>query len=201
MSNLTNGDNDMKNSIKVFCVIFALLLPVADYAQGQIKRPKIKSTSSQKSNNANEARSKTVELEKVITQSLKKGYVDLGLPSGTLWKATNESGFYDYDSAIRKYGKRLPSRDQWEELKDYCTWQWTGKGYKVSADNGKFIVLPAAGYRFSSGGVDNVGFWGYYWSSTPSSSKETWLLYFNSDNVRMSGEERCDGQSVRLVQD
>ena len=158
----------MKLSIKVFCVIFSLFLPMTGYAQGQIKRPKVTSTSSQNSRNTNMVRPQSEGMSK--TQSSKEGYVDLGLPSGTLWKAINEIGFYDYDSAFRKYGKSMPSRDQWEELKDYCTWQWTGKGYRVSTDNGKYFVLPAAGYRHCSGGVSNVGFWGYYWSSTLSGS-------------------------------
>ena len=28
-------------------------------------------------------------------------FVDLGLPSGTLWKSTNEPGFYTYDEALK----------------------------------------------------------------------------------------------------
>ena len=42
-----------------------------------------------------------------------QGYVDLGLPSGILWKANNESGFYDYDSAVNKYGNKLPTHEHW----------------------------------------------------------------------------------------
>jgi len=191
----------MKNSIMVFCVIFTLFLPVVGYAQGQIKRPTVKNTSSQKSKNTNETRPKTTELKKVITQSLKKGYVDLGLPSGTLWKSTNESEFYAYDSAVNKYGEKLPTQEQWEELKRYCTWKWIGNGYNVSGDRGKFIILPAAGYRFCNGGVNDVGSYGNYWSSTPSGSEEAWGLYFGSSGVYVDSYSRCGGRSVRLVQD
>ena len=40
------------------------------------------------------------------------GYVDLGLPSGTLWKDKNEEGgFYTYDQAVSKFGNKLPTKD------------------------------------------------------------------------------------------
>ncbi|MCQ2271186.1 MAG: hypothetical protein MJZ72_00120 [Bacteroidales bacterium] len=38
-------------------------------------------------------------------------YVDLGLPSGTKWKDKNESGFYDYDAAVRSFGSKLPTKE------------------------------------------------------------------------------------------
>lgn len=132
--------------------------------------------------------------------SVPRGYVDLGLPSGTLWKAINE-GMYDWDTAMRKFGDKMPSQGQWEELKDYCTWTWTGNGYKVSGSNGNSIVLPAAGYRSCGGDVNDVGSLGYYWSSTPSGSEKAWGLDFYSGVVSMYSYNRCNGLSVRLVQD
>ena len=43
------------------------------------------------------------------------GYVDLGLPSGTKWKSTNEiggnNGFYTYDEAISAFGDKLPTKE------------------------------------------------------------------------------------------
>ena len=132
--------------------------------------------------------------------SVPRGYVDLGLPSGTLWKAINE-GMYDWDTAMRKFGDKMPSQGQWEELKDYCTWTWTGNGYKVSGSNGNSIVLPAAGYRGCDGDMNYVGSYGDYWSSSPSGSEKAWELYFDSGGVLMGSTNRCNGQSVRLVQD
>ena len=129
-------------------------------------------------------------------------YVDLGLPSGTLWKSSNENDtLYDYDSAMSEFGDKLPTREQWEELKEYCTWTWTGSGYKVTGSNGKSIVLPAAGYRSCNGCMYSVGSNGYYWSSSPSGSERAWGLLFNSDVVSMYSLNRCYGLSVRLVQD
>ena len=134
---------------------------------------------------------------------LNQGYVDLGLPSVTLWKNANEGGDYvryTYDAAVSRFGNKLPTKEQLEELKNKCRWSWTGNGYKVIGPNGNYITLPAAGYRFCVGDVNRVGTGGYYWSSTPIDSGNAWYLYFSSSEVRMSDSGRCDGQSVRLVQ-
>ena len=134
-------------------------------------------------------------------------YVDLGLSSGTKWKTTNEENAADaeyalftYDEAVSQFGNRLPTKERWEELKDECRWSWTGSGYKVTGPNGNSISLPAAGSRIAVYGVVNgVGSDGYYWSSTTSSSF-AWALVFKSFGVGVNGCERCNGQSVRLVQ-
>lgn len=129
-------------------------------------------------------------------------YVDLGLPSGTLWKSSNEKGgFVSYDEAISKYGDKLPTLEQWEELKGMCSWTWTGKGYKVTGDNGNSITLPAAGYRYCSGNMNGVGSYGDYWSSAYKDSDDAWSLSFYSGGVGMYNNKRCHGFSVRLVQD
>lgn len=135
-----------------------------------------------------------------VLPAVPAGYVDLGLPSGTLWKDKNESGFYDYDAAVRSFGSKLPTKEQLEELKNSCQWTWTGSGYKVVGPSGASIVLPAAGLRNCDGDVGLVG-GGYYGSSTPIDSDDAWNLYFDSSEVSMDYGNRCDGLSVRLVQD
>ena len=74
-----------------------------------------------------------------VVYSQSNGYVNLGLPSGTLWKDQNENGFYDYSSAVQKYGRMLPTKAQAEELKTKCRWTWMGNGFKIVGPNGKFI--------------------------------------------------------------
>lgn len=128
-------------------------------------------------------------------------YIDLGLPSGTKWKNSNAKGFYTYDEAVSQFGKRLPTKEQWQELKGECQWTWTRNGYKVVGPNGNSIVLPAAGYRSCDGSVNGVGSYGSYWSSTPGGSDYAWILGFNSGVVGMFNNNRCGGYSVRLVQD
>ena len=135
-------------------------------------------------------------------------YVDLGLSSGTKWKTANEENaadaeydFYTYDEAIAAFGDKLPTKEQWEELKGECQWTWTDSGYEVTGPNGNSISLPAAGWRNCNGSVNYVGYYGYYWSSTPKESEYAWNLNFNSGGRLVGNYFRCFGLSVRLVQD
>lgn len=145
------------------------------------------------------------EKERRNAQLNAQGLVDLGLPSGTLWKDKNETGgnnnFFTYEQAVNKFGNRLPTKEQLQELKEKCRWTWNGSGYKVTGPNGNFLVLPAAGTRLFFGSVKDVGSCGSYWSSTPDGSEEAWLLGFISSSVYMYSNDRCNGLSVRLVQD
>ncbi len=159
-------------------------------------------------------------------------YVDLGLPSGTLWADRNvgaaspeDYGDYfawgettsksNYDWSTYKYLKYahgedynkltkycsqskfgnngyidtlatlersddvatvnwgndwcMPTPQQFQELKDYCTWTWTARngknGYEVKGKSGNSLFLPAAGYRGGTNLTDAESF-GYYWSSS-----------------------------------
>ncbi len=120
--------------------------------------------------------------------SIAQGYVDLGLPSGILWKEENEPGeFYSYDQALVKFGSTLPTKEQFAELKDRCTWTWT-----------------AAGVRNFDGSMENVGYAGCYWSSTQNGSEYAWDLVFFNDGVDgavelYKDENRYLRISVRLV--
>ena len=139
--------------------------------------------------------------EKGVVVTAPAGYVDLGLSSVTYWKETNESGFYSYYNAVSKFGDKLPTKEQLEELQNECEWTWTGNGYKVTGPNGNSILLPAAGFRNCNGVVRCVGSFGQYWSSTPDDSDHACDLIFYSSEVYMyKYEARCNEQSVRLVQ-
>ena len=131
-------------------------------------------------------------------------YVDLGLPSGTKWKVVNElnpqdsNGFYTFYGACNAFGKSLPTKEQWQELKKNCTWEWNENEYIVKGSNGMSIVLPAAGCRKGDGSVYYVGSCGYYWSST-SGSNDAWGLYFTSNGVGVPASPSYYGCSIRLV--
>ena len=127
-------------------------------------------------------------------------YVDLGLPSGTLWRSMNEQGLLNFKTAKQKYKKNLPSVKQWKELKKYCVWEWTGKGYQVTGPNGSTIYMPAEGYRNYSGIIGQVGKFGNYWSSTIKDSEEAWRFGFEPDKFSIAPNSRVYGRSVRLVQ-
>ena len=147
----------------------------------------------------------TKKKSKIGSQSVKEipvGYVDLGLPSGTLWKAENEDcGLVDFDKAYDLYRGSLPTEEQLKELQKNCLWTWQGNGYKVrSMNNGEAIFLPAAGYRNCDGSMRDVGRDGYYWSSTPAGSSSARSLYFIIDRyLGVSSAPMCNCQSVRLV--
>lgn len=130
-----------------------------------------------------------------------QGYVDLGLPSRTFWRNANEGGDntrYTYNEAVSKFGNKLPTKEQLEELKNQCKWAWTGSGYNVVGPNGNSIYLPAAGDRLCDGALLKIV--GSYWSSTPKDSDSAFaLLFFPADDAFMSGDGNCVGRSVRLV--
>ena len=101
-----------------------------------------------------------VELNMKGNLSIPEGYVDLGLPSGTLWKQNNETKTYSYYYAIKYFDGFLPTSGQFQELINYCVWEWTANGCKVTGKNGESIFLSA---DFTS---EQVGVPARYWSST-----------------------------------
>lgn len=93
-----------------------------------------------------EAKRKQAEEEVRKAKLRAQGLVDLGLPSGTLWRNKNEAGYYTYYQAVSNFGNNLPSMEQWTELRNSCLWTWTGSGYKVEGSNGEYIYLPAESF-------------------------------------------------------
>ena len=136
-------------------------------------------------------------------------YVDLGLPSGTLWqqKATEHS--ITYRDALKKYVKNLPSQEQWEELKKYCEWEKIDNGeyyeqdgevyriggevgFKVRGLNGNSIYIQCEGYVdtrenlcVGCGGVG--GSQGVYFSSTCRNNySSVWCFWISDDGFEGS---------------
>lgn len=130
-------------------------------------------------------------------------YVDLGLPSGTLWMDQNEEGgfnvLFTYEQALLDFGNQLPTRTQFQELIDNCQWKWTGKGYQVTGTNGNSIFFPALGFYLCDGTLESFGTYGGYWSSTPGDVETAWALYGSSGRYGQGAVKRCSGRSVRLV--
>lgn len=146
--------------------------------------------------------------EKEAIEAERLRYIGLGLYSGTKWRNSNEGGenvCYTYSEAVSRFGNKLPTKEQLEELKNQCTWTWGAQnginGYTVTGPNGNSIFFPAAGVRDCNGSVYDVGSVGGFWSSTPNGSEGAYILLFDSDEVDMFSSRRCGGLSVRLVQD
>ena len=125
-------------------------------------------------------------------------YIDLGLPSGTLWKSVNEEGYYTYNEAVEKFQSRLPQKYQCEELAEKCKWEWKDNGYKVTGPNGKSIFFPAAGFCYGRAVLD-IDKYGLYWTSTYSSDASAYVLGFYDDHIFVDSLYRTTGRSVRLV--
>ena len=116
------------------------------------------------------------------------------------------AGDPQYDAARANWGAtwKVPSKSDFEELLNECTWEWiviNGKGCKkVTGPNNNYIILPITGYRYgTSSYMDDFG---YYWTSTPISTYEQFSYDFFFDehyNLSMGFDERCYGQAIRPV--
>ena len=93
----------------------------------------------------------------------------------------------------------MPTREQFAELKAYCTWIWNGSGYTVKGNNGNYIVLPAVGRRSDYGKLKYVGTAGYYWSANPCGVYYAWSFFITSTDIDIYNYGIFGGLSVRLV--
>ena len=111
-----------------------------------------------------------------------------------------------HDAATVNMGEqwRTPSDDEFQELYDNCTWEWTSENdyYGIrftSKINGNSIFLPASGY---GGGTSwgRRGSSGYYWSSSFLSARIARSLIFGSGGVNpQDNGNRFNGFAVRAV--
>ena len=99
---------------------------------------------------------------------------------------------------------RMPTDQEWTELRTECTWTWTTQngvnGRLVTGPNGNSIFLPAAGDRYYAD-LYYAASRGDYWSSSLYTGYPygAYLVYFYSDDVYRGHDFRCLGFSVRPV--
>lgn len=130
-------------------------------------------------------------------------FVDLNLPSGTLWATTNVEGYFTFDEAVEKFGNNLPTKEQWKELIENTSQVFKDEKlliYKKGFNTSPVLEFPAAGYHNNTL-VSNVGLDGYYWSSTATSAATyAYYLFFRGGLVtpQIYGN-RYLGRSVRLI--
>lgn len=72
-------------------------------------------------------------------------------------------------------------------------------GYKVVGPNGQYITLSASGCLQCDGTPDDVGEYGYYWSSTPHMDTQAFRLAFDANGQNVMASRRCYGRTIRLV--
>ncbi len=101
---------------------------------------------------------------------------------------------------------RMPTIDEFIELKNNCTWQWIRiydtEGYKVTSNisgyTDKWIFIPVAGFRWKKD-IRESSLFAAYWSSTIYGNWSGRGLYFNSNDIEIDDRERCFGQTIRPV--
>lgn len=145
-------------------------------------------------------------VENAAAKLAAEGWIDLGLPSGTLWKNKDEKGYFLYNEAKSKYANNLPTIQQLKELKTTCKWQRSGNGYDVKGPNGNSIYLPINGIKecdgsitynrtayISADAVESVSL------MTKNKCKMVETLEVSFDEVNILAEMLCVGASVRIV--
>jgi len=95
---------------------------------------------------------------------------------------------------------RMPTKSEFEELFDKCTWVRISyndvDGQLITGPNGNSIFLPAAGYREYTS-FNNRGSAGYYWSAT---LDDGWNhRAYGLDDSNWNSYDRYYGRSVRPV--
>lgn len=124
------------------------------------------------------------------------GYINFGLPSATLWKTVNEPEYATFEEAVQTYGSEIPTKEQWDELIEYCSWEWNGSGFIISRNN-KSITLPADGYI-----AHELRLYGTnccYWSSTEYDENNAFSLSAYEGDWGLYPDSRNSGNSVRLI--
>jgi hypothetical protein len=110
------------------------------------------------------------------------------------------------DAARANWGAdwRMPTKEEWEELRDNTTHEWTKQngveGWLFTANNGNSLFLPAAGARCDDE-FFNAGDCGHYRSSSLYTDDPllTWNFDCCSVNCDVYDGIRTDGESVRPV--
>lgn len=116
-----------------------------------------------------------------------KEYVDLGLPSGTLWASDYERIgdkllYLPYDKAITK---SIPTEEQWRELYA-CKWAVKSDKLYCIGPNGNMITFIHTGYE-SVKDIIEIPEWSFMWlrnidkkdDTECSAAKMSWYISYN----------------------
>jgi len=159
----------------------------------------------------------------LITDTLSWG----GLTTpGYCWYLNNETeykttygalynGYSVATSGLCPTGWHVPSKDEWQELRDFLGDTITGGGKLKetgvihwagpntgAANSTGFTALPA-GIRYFEGSFSSVFYFTSFWSSTESENNEGWYLYlyFGDAVAGMDQLSKNFGFSVRCIKD
>ena len=90
-------------------------------------------------------------------------FIDLDLPSGTLWATENEPEKYQFNKARKIFCEQLPSIKSWEELIKNCRRESDieHKRLILTGPNGNKLYLPTTDFNYEGSVCSG------YWSSSP----------------------------------
>ena len=124
---------------------------------------------------------------------------------GTVDSLTTLEAADDAATVILGGGARIPTSDEWKELRENTTLEWTTQngvaGRLLTGPNGNTLFLPAAG-GYSDSVLYSTGVIGYYWTATLSvnRSESARIFYFREEEIRLNVRTgRFSGISVRPV--
>jgi hypothetical protein len=110
-------------------------------------------------------------------------FIDLGLPSGTLWSSSyerigEERLYLPYDKAKEM---NIPTEDQWRELRKECKWSIDSDKLYCIGPNGNSINFERTGY-ISIKKNKEIADWSFFWIKNEEengnecySAKMSWL--------------------------
>ena len=123
---------------------------------------------------------------------------------GTVDSLTTLEAMDDAATAVLGNGARIPTKEEWQELMDNTSSEWTTlngvNGRMFTATNGNSLFLPASGRRHDSERY-YAGEYGIYWSASlrEDNPSVAWRFIFHSDDQSMSNCRRCNGPATRPV--
>ena len=106
----------------------------------------------------------------------------------------------DVATVIRGNDWHIPTKEDFEELKNMCIWEMTASGCKVTGPNGNSIFLPAAGI-YCENDLYIVNSLGAYWSCSldTTNAGKAYILGFVPDSCIIDGYRRDYGLPIRPV--
>lgn len=135
------------------------------------------------------------------------GVREFNTESYTAWEISSDLTLEQDAAHVNLGGNwRMPTKAEFDELIDNCTYSWTddyngtGVAGKVftSKVNGKSVFFPAPG-NYNGSYLGDAGSRGNYWSASWGEYSSAWNLFFLSEGYNLGTDEVFYGFSVRAV--